>query len=412
MEVTSLDLDSFIEKSDALGGPGHPATLDYWADFHYTSTVIVDTTLHPDSDAYFNQMMNLYEEISGRKLDQQKHELTNFDVSSLVDLESPYAFVEPSQRALHYLRLAKAIEVAKLPKGAKVLDMGCGWGLSSELLAQFGFKVTSVDINPLFVDLVQKRAKRLNLNINVTESSFDEYFAEPMTLDAALFYECFHHAVKLGDLLRNVHSFLNAQGKLILAGEPIQSIWWPSWGLRLDALSVYCIKKFGWFESGWSELYLKRVLSENNFIPVFFNHPDPSIGKFVIAAKSWKLSRFELENFMVKDEWWIENDCLISNRNGDLSTLTLVKPKNAKNICFEIWNYSPVTIDMVIKFGYLEKNVILSCGHNQITLNCCDVDAIALCSFLCKPWCPSKLLGTNDTRYLGVHLKHITFESY
>ena len=410
MEVTHLDLDSFVEKSDTLGGPGHPATLKYWSDFHYITTVKIDTNLNPDSAEYFSQMIQLYEEISGRQLDQQKNEMTFPNVNELVGLESPYAFQKPSDRAIHYLRLAKAIEVANLPKDACVLDMGCGWGLSSELLAQLGFNVSAIDINPLFVELVQRRAKRLNLSIKVTESSFDEYVAEPMTFDAVLFYECFHHAIKPKDLLKNMYLFLKQQGKLILAGEPIQNLWWPNWGIRLDALSVYCIRKFGWFESGCSEMYLKKILAENNFVTDFFDHPDPTIGKFVIAAKFWRLGKNELERCIVKNEWWIENDYLVSNRNGEFSSLMLVKPHDAKKIVFEIWNFSPMPLDIIIRIGAMEKHVTLGCDYNQISLDCLRVDSGAMCSILCKPWCPNEVFGTDDKRFLGFHLKQISFD--
>ena len=332
MEITKSNLSEFVAKSDELGGPGHPATANYWSDFHYNPTVIVDTTLPPDSAEYFQQMQNLYNEISGRKIDQKTNEFTELNVDELVDLDSPYAFQDPNNRITHYLRLAKPLYTANLARDAAVLDMGCGWGLSSEFLAQLGFDVSAIDINPLFVNLVRRRAKRLGLRIKATESSFDEYLAGPLSYDAVLFYECFHHAINPKKLLKNIYSFLKQQGKLILVGEPIQNTWWPKWGLRLDPLSVYCIHKFGWFESGWSESYLMEMLAENNFIPSFYNHPDPMIGKFVIAGKQWRLGKNELANCALQHEWWIEDEWLASNRAGNTSTLMLSKPQDAKNI--------------------------------------------------------------------------------
>lgn len=410
MNLKSFELDAFIEKSDALGGPDHPDTHAYWSGFRYIPSVTVDTNLDPDSHEYFSQMMNLYEELSGRLIDQKITELTMLNVDELVDLESPLAFQKPSQKAIHYLRLAKAIQIADLPKSAHFLDMGCGWGFSSELLAQMGFNVLAIDINPLFVELVQRRAKRLNLNINVMESSFDDCVIGPTSFDAVLFNECFHHAVYPNNLLRNIYSFLKPSGKLILTGEPIQDLWWPNWGLRLDAISVYCARKFGWFESGWSELYLKRKLAENNFIPIFFDSPDPSIGKFVIAAKSWMIGMKELVSCALPNEWFIENSFLVSNRQGHSSTLMLTRPKDAEKIVFEIWNFCPIPLDIVIKFDFLEKPVTLNCGGNQISLNCKDIGLLALCNFVCPSWTPSELLGTNDERKLGFHLKQILFD--
>ena len=410
MEITQLDLMAFVAKSDELGGPDHPATLNYWANFSYKPTVVVDTTLPPDGDEYLFQMLKLYEEVSGRRLEQKSNELTELNVEELIELESPYAFQTPSNRATHYLRIAKTIQIANLARGASVLDMGCGWGLSSELLAELGFEVSAIDINPLFVELVRRRAHRLGLKIRTAESSFDEYLADPLTFDAVLFYECFHHAVNPNALLRNMYSYLKQHGKLILAGEPIQDLWWPNWGLRLDALSVYCIRKFGWFESGWSESYLKKILSNNNFIPMLYDHPDPTIGKFVIATKEWRMGKDELVNCALKDEWWIEDEWLVSNRVGNTSTLNLTKPIDARMIVLDISNFSPGPLDVAIKIDGVENRTKLGRGLNRLSFDCSSLGPLVSCRFSCEPWSPKESTGSNDNRYLGFHLKQICFD--
>lgn len=52
------------------------------------------------------------------------------------------------------------LRYAKPRRGETVMDMGCGWGLSSELAAYLGLTVIGVDVNPSFVRLVNERAKR------------------------------------------------------------------------------------------------------------------------------------------------------------------------------------------------------------------------------------------------------------
>lgn len=410
MLITEQDLSAFVARSDELGGPGHPSTVGYWADFQYQPTVKVDISLPPDSVEYFMQMQSLYCEMSGRKIDQKANEFTYFDVDALANLESPYAFQDPNSRIAHYMRLATPLHTANLARDAAVLDMGCGWGISSEFLAQLGFDVFAVDINPLFVELVRRRAKRLELRIKVTESSFDEYTAAPFSYDAVLFYECFHHVISPSSLLKNIYSFLTKQGKLILVGEPIQDAWWPNWGLRLDPMSVYCINKFGWFESGWSEQYLKKILSENNFIATFYSHPDPLIGKFVIAEKKWRLDKNELLNCVAHDQWWIEDEWLISNRLGNTSMLVVSKPKDARNIVFDLWNFSPADLDVIIKMSGNEDVVRLECGANRVSIQCLGMDQLLRFNFVCMPWCPKVLLGSDDGRNMGFHLKQVFFE--
>ena len=411
MPVRSHELTAFVDKSDALGGPGHPETLAYWADFCYEPTVAVDLSLPADSAEYFSQMIRLYEEISARSLDQKTTELTQLDVARLAEAESPYTDIAPAERAIHYLRLAKAVRTAGLAKGAAVLDMGCGWGFSSELLAQFGCEVAAVDINPLFTDLVRRRAARLNLKIEATTCAFEEFEATPETFDAVLFYECFHHAVRPAELLGRVQSFMKRSGKLILAGEPIQATYWPEWGLRLDALSVYCIRKFGWFESGWSVPYLEKILLQNDLIPVLYDDADSAIGKYVVASKSWSVSAGDLGQRIHQHEWWVDAEYLVSNRAGESSTLVINRPKSAKTVLFELWNFSPLAMEVGIELGDRRRRISLANGCNLIRVHLPADDLHPRCSFKARSWCPAIDLGTTDVRNLGFHLKRIEFES-
>lgn len=52
----------------------------------------------------------------------------------------------------HYVELVSRFA----PPGAKVLDIGCGNGISSRLLNQSGFEVVGTDISPLFLDDAKK----------------------------------------------------------------------------------------------------------------------------------------------------------------------------------------------------------------------------------------------------------------
>ena len=75
---------------------------------------------------------------------------------------------------IHYLRLGKLIKYAALPNNARVLDLGCGWGLSSEFFASLGCRVTAVDINRKFVELIRLAPSRLNFKIEAIQSNFDD----------------------------------------------------------------------------------------------------------------------------------------------------------------------------------------------------------------------------------------------
>jgi SAM-dependent methyltransferase len=154
--------------------------------------------------------------------------------------------------------------IADLPPAATVLDLGCGWGLSSEMMAFAGARVTAVDINPPFVELVRRRAARLGLPIEVVESDFDSY-DDDRQYDMVLFYECLHHSLRPWVTLDRIGQLVKPGGKIMWAGEPVNQYWWANWGLRLDCDSVYCMRKFGWWESGWSAEFLTRCFARSGF---------------------------------------------------------------------------------------------------------------------------------------------------
>ena len=256
--VTAEQLDDFIDWLDSTGGLEQPGFDAIQRAFVYVPDTQVDQSLDPYSDAYFDQMIALYEEVARRGLDQETGEMTAFDLPHHVQHPNPYASPAVDMMSGHVNAITAAIMRAALPPGAKVADLGCGWGMTSEILSFCGSTVTAVDINPDFVSLVQQRAARLGNGITAQQSNFDDLNL-PAEYDGAFFYECLHHAVKPWETLEKVAGFLKPDGKIFFAGEPINDLFWTHWGLRLDASAIYCIRKHGWFESGWSASFLSDM---------------------------------------------------------------------------------------------------------------------------------------------------------
>ena len=177
---------------------------------------------------------------------------------------NPYAHQPPHAIGLHMSRISRAIQHSNLQIDDHILDMGCGWGLSSQLLAFSGLRVTALDINPLFVQLVRQRAEVRNLKIKAVQGTFEKIPGDD-AFHAAIYYECLHHAVKPWETLTEVYNRLRPSGKLILAGEPINNMW-KDWGIRLACLSI-ALKSLAGL-SGWSFSFivdcLKRCRSSSN----------------------------------------------------------------------------------------------------------------------------------------------------
>jgi 2-polyprenyl-3-methyl-5-hydroxy-6-metoxy-1,4-benzoquinol methylase len=284
MRVNHDSLSEFVSSIDKLGGPDSTEAKKMFTDFRYEPATQVDKTLNPNSQEYWEQQLALYRELSGRKLDQTKNELTEFTLEDHIKTPNAYASADPSRMSLHFYRLSKLVRCAALPISARVLDLGCGWGLSSELFAMMGCRVTAVDINERFIELVMARSSRLDLGIDAVRSNFDDLQLSER-FDLIVFNESLHHAVRPQKLLDKVSRWLTDNGKIAMVGEPIQDIWWPHWGLRLDALSVYCIRKCGWFENGWSRNYVSEMLRQCGLSSSFTEDVDPEVGLIVIARR-------------------------------------------------------------------------------------------------------------------------------
>jgi len=255
------DLDDFVARCDSLGGIADPRAREWTRDFSVALAEPVDISADPFSVSYWEAQRRLHEALSGRAVDQQKTELTPIDTDLHAQATNPYNSNDPFFIARHKRAILNAFLLAGPESGMTVLDLGCGWGLTSEAMAYCGAHVTAVDINPQFVELVGSRARRLGLPIAAEKGSFDD-FDSNQRFDLIFFYECLHHSLKPWETIRYVAQFLKPRGRVVWAGEPVNDIWWKSWGMRLDAESVYVMRKFGWWESGWSTSFITDCFSK------------------------------------------------------------------------------------------------------------------------------------------------------
>jgi 2-polyprenyl-3-methyl-5-hydroxy-6-metoxy-1,4-benzoquinol methylase len=422
--VFSADqLDDFVAKTDALGGPNSAACVEFWRGFQYRPTAQVDRSLDPYGELYYGQQIALYTEISGRALNQTSNEQFDFDVLPHILAANPYNHPDPAVVAQQIGTLTAVCRLAAVKRGALALDMGCGWGLSSETLAYCGLDVDAVDINQNFIDLVNGRAQRLSLPMRAFRSDFDSFrppFGRKYSL--ALFYECFHHATKPWELMRAVVAWLEPSGKLVLASEPVQSTWWKSWGLRLDPLSIYCIRKYGWFESGWSEEFLHDMFSRNGLTfsvteasaasdAIYIgtkSEPTGESTELIPASFSIK-SHVDLAAAARESEWWIEDNFVVSKGN---SAVEFAMPSDAKYLSILIMNFRPTPVSLSISMGASLKDYVIFPGPIEISFPCASLKHTQSVRFSADTWCPNDELKNGDTRRIAIHVAAIRFWNF
>jgi len=120
------------------------------------------------------------------------------------------AMIRPGGAAL----TKKAVETAKLPEGAIVLDVGCGEGDTVAMLNEgFGFKATGVDLSKKMIKLGKERHKGLDLRR--MEAEFLDF--ESRSFDA-VFMECGLSVFRLqDDAAFEAYCVLKPGGKLIIS---------------------------------------------------------------------------------------------------------------------------------------------------------------------------------------------------
>lgn len=406
MQWRSADLDRFVTESDNLGGPGSPKCQELWSTFSYKPTYRVNQSLDPYSEAYVAEQLSLYEELSGRSYDVQENERTEFNVDLHIAAANPYNHSDPGGLAVHLQRLSRALRYAKPRRGETLLDMGCGWGLSSELAAYLGVNVIAVDVNPSFIRLVTERAKRSGQAITAVASTFEDFVpAEPA--DIALFYECLHHAVRPWVVVDHLAGALKQGGRLVMAGEPINDHWWTHWGMRLDPISVYCIRKFGWFESGWSIEFVRQILHRSGLVPRTYHDPDLDIGYAIVAEKA---SPHQISGDLVA-ELFKATGCARDGAHLIFTGVGSIELSFPAKVSKAILN--------VVSFRNRDLRVVISSngaplfsgnmGPGRTAIEVPRLGNTARVQFEVERWIPDEEIRNGDRRTLGLHLESVVF---
>jgi cyclopropane fatty-acyl-phospholipid synthase-like methyltransferase len=105
--------------------------------------------------------------------------------------------------------------VARLPKGGRVLELGCGGGTAETKLLAERFRLTGVDLSAEQVSRARTRVPEAEfLQADLVEVEF-----EHGSIDAVSAFYSFNHVPRelLGDLFARIHSWLDAGGLFLAA---------------------------------------------------------------------------------------------------------------------------------------------------------------------------------------------------
>jgi SAM-dependent methyltransferase len=219
----------------------------------------------PFSDAYRAWTWDLYRRISGRDGYDTAHEASPFDLERA--LRRPFPYESGSLTMVgrdlvargHILETLSGRLAANGSAGRpRVVEFGAGWGnLTADLVAT-GLDVTVVELDPKFCSLIDQRCAGGPGELTVHQGDMLG-FTSDQPFDAAVFFESFHHCADHLALLERLHHIVRPGGVVLFAAEPVQRLAYP-WGPRLDGLSVWSSRTYGWLELGFDRHYFDAAL--------------------------------------------------------------------------------------------------------------------------------------------------------
>jgi SAM-dependent methyltransferase len=235
----------------------------------------------PFGDAYRTWVWNLYERVSGRGAYSVGHEASPFDFDAA--LARPYPFATGSSSVVGDDLIARGcvVKALGLSVPARIVELGPGWGNLTADLAAMGHEVTAVDVDEGFCRLIARRAPGVRV-VHADMLSFAES-PDDRSYDAAVFFESFHHCADHLRLLELLHGVVRPGGVVVFGAEPVDLLAYP-WGPRLDGLSLWSTRRYGWLELGFDERYFASALKRTGWTLRTVAGPVPAARVFVATT--------------------------------------------------------------------------------------------------------------------------------
>ena len=160
------------------------------------------------------------------------------------------------------------LQAMSLPKGARVLEVGCGPGWITEILLMLGYDVVALEPAVDLVDIAKKRVDSLMAHHHFDVSGKIEFQPVPMeelslpdqTFDGILFYAVLHHVVDEKLTLKKSFDLLKPGGVVGV----YEGAWHPDFK-DLEASLEEEMRVHGTLENPFTIDYLNECLHEAGF---------------------------------------------------------------------------------------------------------------------------------------------------
>lgn len=216
----------------------------------------------PFSPDYAAAVWDLYRAVAKRADYTTSNEESLFDEAAARSSPFPYSTGSPTVVGDQLIARGFLVKAMQLSPPATLVEFGAGWGNVTIDFATMGIDVTVVEVEPRFGALVVDRSPRPE-KLRVVVSDMLSFEADA-PYDAALFYESFHHCADHVAMLERLHDIVKPTGVVAFAAEPVMPMPYP-WGLRLDGLSLWSTRRYGWLELGFGTGYFFEALQRTGW---------------------------------------------------------------------------------------------------------------------------------------------------
>ncbi len=215
-------------------------------------------------------------------------------------------FCDPA-RATYLMDIAQLIHFLP-PPPARVLDLGCGSGWTSEIIARCGYDVLGVDVAPAMIEIANKRVQAdLTLAFRVADyerpCAFGEY-------DAAVLYDALHHADDEWLVVANTFRALRPGGRFVSIE--------PGVGHSTSAPTLDVVAKFGTNEKEMPYEHQARMLTAAGFTEI----------RQFLRLSQLPLEDIAIESSMVRQQQHVRA-LFDGSRSGLTSIIVAIKSADA-----------------------------------------------------------------------------------
>ncbi|MGF1580106.1 MAG: class I SAM-dependent methyltransferase [Gemmataceae bacterium] len=152
--------------------------------------------------------------------------------------------------------------------GGSILDMGCGPGWTTLLLARAGYEMTGIDISERMIEIARERTLLENVEADFHVADMEEFELEKRDFNGVLLFDCLHHCPQYEKVLQRAAQHLQPGGVLLMMET--------TWLHRYSPHAREHSRQFGVTEQGFTRGQIRRGLQKAGFHGIKqFHDPGP-----------------------------------------------------------------------------------------------------------------------------------------